>query len=215
MPFDPLAFGAFGSGAAFRELKPQVDSICRANEEKFVHGWTLHDCTKDFIAQVEWTLVHRCGSKKGGPTFTEAGRLLSGVTINPMEALSGNATLVTAFFPIPSKHSLTTYEQWLKNLISLKDPLVLFTTTEWAEKLKMIRRGSSSAGPMKVVAMNLSSTIMASFLTSESLERQHHLDPERRIIMDPGVYWIWKRKGCPSETSIRRRLFWFIVFSLD
>jgi len=39
----------------------------------------------------------------------------------------GKATLVTAFFPMNHKNSWDNYTQWISNLCSLRDPMIIFT----------------------------------------------------------------------------------------
>ena len=63
-----------------------------------------------------------------------------------------NATIVTAYFKIPSKHTSEEYIQWMENFLTLKDCMVIFTHVEMT---KIIGDRRPQIYPTKIVTMHL------------------------------------------------------------
>jgi len=47
-----------------------------------------------------------------------------------------NHTVVTSYFRIKSKHSRNEYNTWMRNILSMQDAMVIFTTPEEEERIK-------------------------------------------------------------------------------
>ena len=48
-------------------------------------------------------------------------------------------TVVTGFFRISSKHSASEYDQWMPNMLSLQDAMVIFTERGMVDHIKALR----------------------------------------------------------------------------
>ena len=48
-------------------------------------------------------------------------------------------TIVTAYFNIPSKHASQQYDEWMQSMLSLQDPMVIFTSPEYVPKMIKMR----------------------------------------------------------------------------
>jgi hypothetical protein len=123
-------------------------------------------------------------------------------------APSGGATVVTAFFPIPSKHSSQAYAAWLGHFLSLQDPMVVFTTAALAPTVRALRASHGpAAGPLEVVTMDLNDAKSAALLDDAGWSRQHALDPERTLHSDVRLYWIWLEKSHWLQRAAERNPF--------
>jgi galactoside 2-L-fucosyltransferase 1/2 len=104
-------------------------------------------------------------------------------------------TIVTAYFPTGTvKNSQEQYIKWMGNMLSLSDPMVIFTTEEMIETVLKLRAPSSQT---RVVAMTIEDTLMAQMYDVEFWQKQYDMDPEG----GPGrphssfeLYLIWNEK---------------------
>jgi hypothetical protein len=60
-------------------------------------------------------------------------------TAIPSSVRDMNGTVVTAYFEIPSKHSKGNYIEWMAYMLAIDDPVIIFTTSDWVEKMKTLR----------------------------------------------------------------------------
>lgn len=102
------------------------------------------------------------------------------------------STIVTAYFKIPSKHSFKEYDKWSANMLSLQDPMVIYTTADLVPTIRARRQFSRDR--TVIIPMTLNQTIMAKTYDYSFWENQHKIDPERRRHRDPRLYWIWNEK---------------------
>jgi hypothetical protein len=56
-------------------------------------------------------------------------------------ASSNNATIVTAYFQLPSKHTSAEYGKWMANMLSMKDAMVVFTSPDLVPMIQQLRSG--------------------------------------------------------------------------
>jgi len=90
-----------------------------------------------------------------------------------------NTTLITAYFPIKSKHSHSQYIDWMRHLCSVFDPLVIITTpnmTSWFRKCRQERP-----------------TVFLK-ITLEELKRGAQQSAIKYGVDNPLLYHVWNKK---------------------
>lgn len=102
------------------------------------------------------------------------------------------ATLVTAYFEVPSKHSSGEYMSWMENIASVKDPMVIFTTKDKVHLFREFR--SHALNTTLIVPMGLHDTLVVKEFGTEFWKLQQGIDPEKRIHQSPLLYVIWNEK---------------------
>ena len=108
----------------------------------------------------------------------------------PREWLNnGRTTIVTAYYPIQSKHSKQEYHAWMQNMFSLRDPMVIYTTAEVARDVRRQRAHAPTRVVVRALA-DLHAEHNATFW-----EAQHAKDPERALHPDWRLYAIWQSKS--------------------
>jgi len=100
-------------------------------------------------------------------------------------------TIVTAYYPIQSKHSKQEYRVWMRNMLSLRDPMVIYTTANVARD---VRRQRAHA-PTRVVVRALADLPIVAKHGAAFWEAQHAKDPERALHPDWRLYVIWQSKS--------------------
>jgi len=214
----PLFIAASGY-ATFSKLvevvAPQLPPICAQRAHSFSDGWNVTTCTGDLLRQLERNIALECGRVRGGPTFAEEHarrreRLSQGWRPEKFEATEAEpasslmlaapargATIVTAYFPIPSKHSGASYAAWMSNFLSLQDPMVIFTSPEYAPVARGLRASQATADlHTEVIAIDLATEgLAASLLDEAGWQAQRERDPEKALHPDARLYWIWLEKA--------------------
>jgi hypothetical protein len=133
------------------------------------------------------------------------------------------ACIVTAYFRVKSKYTTAKYEdEWMGNLLSLQDCLVIFCEDALVPTMLQARRSK----PTVVIAMQLDDLPIASYhypsssstsSTSQPYgdtataywEHQLSIDPERRLHKSYQLFWIWLSKTWFVATAalLQQRLF--------
>jgi hypothetical protein len=127
-----------------------------------------------------------------GCVFTYAPKLR--VALKHEDPAEGNDvnTIVTAYFDTKSKHSSAEYKQWMSNMLSLQDGMVIFTTPDMVSMITQLRKHALHL--TKVVPTDLHQLRMATAYDEAFWKRQHSLDPESGIHESYQLYWIWDEK---------------------
>jgi hypothetical protein len=102
-------------------------------------------------------------------------------------------TIVTAYFEIPSKHSSKEYDAWMANMLSLQDPMVIYTTADLVPTIERLR--ANAMDRTRIVPMALEDTRVAKRYDAAFWKAQHQMDPERGIHKDVRLYWVWNSKA--------------------
>ncbi|KAL3779320.1 hypothetical protein ACHAWO_008510 [Cyclotella atomus] len=105
---------------------------------------------------------------------------------------SSPATIVTAYFNIDSKHPHDDYVGWMKNMLSLKDPMVIYTSTDMVPTINALR--SHVPNSTKIITMKLNETMMSRNYDVRFWQDQHAKDPEKGTHPHYHLYWIWNEK---------------------
>jgi hypothetical protein len=108
-------------------------------------------------------------------------------------------TLVTAYFDIPSKRPSSEYLPWIQHMMSLQDNMVIFTSPEQVETIKLLR----GKRPTQLIALELSETVLAKQYGMEFWERQNSLEPGmEKYLHSKELYIVWNEKGHFLEKAI-------------
>jgi len=100
--------------------------------------------------------------------------------------------VVTAYFEIDSKHSLSEYDAWIQNMLSLTDPMIIFTEEQFVDKFLLLR--SHAANQTKIVTTRLENLKIARMYTLDMWSQQLAMDPEIRIHKTFKLFWVWLNK---------------------
>jgi hypothetical protein len=117
-------------------------------------------------------------------------------------------TVVTAFYPLRSKHSIEKYIEWMKYFCQIQCSLVVFTDEKMAPIFNKLRRGL----PTTVIVKPLDSYEMTNSTWQPLWEKHHALDPEKHI-HTPALYSIWAIKQECVALTIQANPFnteWFV-----
>ena len=108
----------------------------------------------------------------------------------PVRGHSRN-TIVTAYFELgKSKHSTSEYAVWMRNMLSLQDAMVIFTSPALVSKIASLR--AHAMDRTKIMPMELSDTLMVSKYSMDFWKKQNIKDPEK--YHSPELYIIWQEK---------------------
>lgn len=115
-------------------------------------------------------------------------------------------TIVTAYFELKrSKHSLKEYDAWMRNMLSLQDAMVIFTSPGLVSRIKSLRAHAVSR--TRVVAIELTDTWIAGFKNVSFWRAQLDMDPEKKIHGSYELFWIWLSKSWFVDKAIRMNPF--------
>ena len=101
-------------------------------------------------------------------------------------------TIVTAYFRIKHKHSYEEYMQWMQNILSLKDAMVIYTTRDMVPIITSFR--THAWDRTKVIVTTLQDTTMATNYTDAFWAQQKTLDWAPKFHPSKEIYWIWNEK---------------------
>lgn len=88
------------------------------------------------------------------------------------------ATLVTAYYKIPSKHSSISYFKWMRNFLSLKDCIVVYTSEDLVQQIRELR---PKEYPLRIIIKPLNMFKVAQFTNDSGWSAQEKMDPEMSI----------------------------------
>jgi len=104
----------------------------------------------------------------------------------------GDATIVTAYFEFPSKHTNGEFSSWMRNMLSLQDPMVIFTTQDKVETFYRMR--GHALNRTLVVVMQLADAEVVRWYGMDFWSAQHNIDPARTVNVNPWLYVVWNEK---------------------
>ena len=124
--------------------------------------------------------------------------------INPYDTNTslglGDATIISAYFEFPSKHHNSEYTSWMQNMLSLQDPMVIFTTRDKEDMIYRMREHAPNR--TLVVVMQLEDAEVVHLYGMEFWASQRFKDPWRSIHKDPRLYIVWNEKLSFVKQSI-------------
>jgi galactoside 2-L-fucosyltransferase 1/2 len=104
----------------------------------------------------------------------------------------GDATIVTAYYKFASKHSSSEYLSWMRNMLSLQDAMVIFTSKEMEQTIYQMRQHARNQ--TLVIVMELNEAKVVQEYGMDFWLDQHSIDPERHIHPDSLLYIVWNEK---------------------
>lgn len=125
--------------------------------------------------------------------------------LSPGNMKSHPNTIVTAYFRVSSKHSSQNYDLWMKNFLSLQDPMVVFTQPELFMQIKNFR--SHALDRTVIILMELEDIPIGSLYSTEFWMDQLDRDPEKGKHRSYELFWIWLNKCWCTTEAIRLNFF--------
>lgn len=119
------------------------------------------------------------------------------------------ATIVTAYYKFPSKHSHDKYNEWMRNMLeNLVSPIVIFTDVETKDQIEDYRKRYMHITDIIIKPFN--ELLMYKYLSVWN--QQLELDPEKHI-HNTNLYIIWNEKLNFVKLAKDRNVFnsqWFL-----
>eukprot|EP00090_Calanus_glacialis_P002936 TRINITY_DN12144_c0_g1_i5.p1 TRINITY_DN12144_c0_g1~~TRINITY_DN12144_c0_g1_i5.p1 ORF type:complete len:303 (+),score=59.94 TRINITY_DN12144_c0_g1_i5:45-953(+) len=102
-----------------------------------------------------------------------------------------NATIITAYYKIPSKRSHEEYLSFMENFLTIQDCLVVFTTPDQELTILALR---PPAYPIIVIPTLIQSFLVSEIVSSSEWEKQEKMDNEQGIGHNRDLYSVWSEK---------------------
>lgn len=119
-------------------------------------------------------------------------------------------TIVTAYFRIRSKHSSDSYSGWMKNMLSLQDPMVIFLSPSLIPEIQELRKHALNR--TIIIPMEVEDVPLAQKYNTSFWEWQLDIDVEKNIHRSYQVFWIWLSKSWWVNQAIEHNFFKSQVF---
>jgi hypothetical protein len=112
-------------------------------------------------------------------------------------------TIVTAYFPLPSKFSNDTYNEWMRTMLTIQDCMVVFTTSTMTEAIKGLRQHAMNE--TVIIEMDLQGVPISQLHAEQNRfwPTQLDMDHEKRLHKSHELFWIWLSKS------------WFVVQAIQ
>jgi Bacterial protein of unknown function (HtrL_YibB) len=114
-------------------------------------------------------------------------------------------TVVTAYFRISSKHSSEKYDNWMKNMLSIQDPMVIFLSPSMIPAVKALREHALNR--TIIIPMEVEDVPLAKQYNTSFWEWQLDIDKEKRIHKSYQVFLIWLSKSWWVTQAIQHNFF--------
>lgn len=115
------------------------------------------------------------------------------------------STIVTAYYQVPSKHTPDRYITWMKNMLSLQDPMVIFTQPNFVDAISEFR--SHATNRTVIVGLDLEHLPIVSLGPHSFWRNQLDQDPEHEIHRSYELFWIWLSKTWFVTQAIQMNFF--------
>ena len=119
-------------------------------------------------------------------------------------------TVVTAYFQIRSKYTSEQYDTWIKNMLSMQDPMVIFLSPALIPKIREMRQ--HALNKTVIIPMEVEDVPLAVDYNTSFWEHQFAIDKEARTHKGYHVFWIWLSKTWWVNEAIRHNFFNSQVF---
>lgn len=122
----------------------------------------------------------------------------------PETPIDVSSCIVTAYFRVKSKHGDSSYVQWMQNMLSMHDCMVIFCEADMVPTVLKYRGNNRITAVISVKLEDLpiskfyyspADTIAETTKTTAFWEHQLNIDPERKIHQSYRVFWIWLSKS--------------------
>jgi len=147
------------------------------------------------------------------PSFYQAAKFNSSDWVETQTKIEFNdkspgTTVVTAFYPLKSKHSINKYFDWMQNFCNIQCSLVVFTDAATAPLFEKLRKGL----PTMIIVKSFDSYEMTRPTMMDLWTKHHRMDPESAI-HSPALYAVWAMKQECVTYAIQMNPFnteWFV-----
>ena len=102
-----------------------------------------------------------------------------------------NSTLITGYYNIKSKHSHEQYVEWMSNMLTLQDCMVIFTDPDMEETIRSLR---PAAYPTIIIPYTMDTFLVNTIVTSKAWDTHENMDPEHGIGHNRDLYAVWNEK---------------------
>jgi len=156
------------------------------------------------ISEIPYT-VHTLSKQQTSGQSQDIQHKLSSLTSSPN-------TIVTAYFSVKSKYGSNKYDNWMMNIMSIQDHMVIFTQSDMVDKMKELR---SNHGEEKTVIIEMDlydlpiSKLHGGKAPSATEFWQHQLDidVEKKRHQSYQLFWIWLSKTWWTKQAIQLNFF--------
>jgi hypothetical protein len=125
--------------------------------------------------------------------------------------ISSPNTVVTGYFLAKSKFPSAKYDEWMSNMLSIQDAVVIFTQPELVEQIK--RHRQHALNRTVIVALELKQLPVARIQSDNKSasvtfwQNQLDIDVEKRRHKSYQLFWIWLSKTWWVRTAIALNYF--------
>jgi hypothetical protein len=179
-----LSVGTFGWWGAYLGADSRLGGECVRYDSEFVedHVANIGKITIVEYFPPNWIPLGDSSVMQSRTEYTHESSTL----------LLGDATIVTAYFEFPSKHSSEEYTTWMKNMLSLQDPMVIFTSADKEESIYQMR--THAVNRTLVIVTSLEETEVVRLYGMQFWMNQRLVDPEKEVHTHHNIYIIWASK---------------------
>jgi len=114
-------------------------------------------------------------------------------------------TVVTGYFRVRSKHHSDKYDDWMRNMLSLQDAMVIFTEPSLVDQIKELR--GHAVNRTVIVPISLNDLPIGKLFSESFWQDQLERDPEKRIHRSYQLFWIWLSKSWFVTQAIRLNVY--------
>ncbi|KAG7353698.1 hypothetical protein IV203_003053 [Nitzschia inconspicua] len=114
-------------------------------------------------------------------------------------------TVVTGYFRVRSKYDAGKYNNWMSNMLSLQDAMVIFTHADLVDQIKDMRKHALER--TVVIPLALDELPIGTLYPASFWEDQLERDPEKNIHRSYQLFWIWLSKSWCVTQAIRLNPF--------
>lgn len=114
-------------------------------------------------------------------------------------------TLVTGYFRVRGKYHAGKYDEWMENILSIQDAVVVFTEPDLVDQIKRLR--SHAVNRTVIVPVGLDDLPIGQLFSTTFWDDQLQRDPEKRIHRSYQLFWVWLSKTWCVTQAIRMNFF--------
>jgi hypothetical protein len=127
------------------------------------------------------------------------------------------STVVTGYFLAKSKFPSDKYDEWMANMLSTLDPMVVFTEASLVDRVRKFRDHARNATVIVVTTLEelpiTKYSLPPTYPTPDAFwQNQLDIDPERRIHKSYQLFWIWLSKTYYVTQAIQHNFFASDIF---
>jgi len=154
----------------------------------------LHGKLDRAVMSVESTATTASEEMAAGTVATTTNAIDPSSSLTSSLDTKSTGTVVTAFYEGPSKHSISKYRDWAKNLFTLDDPMIVFTDPSFAPYVQEQRELQNAMHKTKIILLDLNKTDTVNMFSLDFWEEQTSKDRQKELHKSYHVYWVWLSK---------------------